>query len=93
MRIMVRERIRVGDTNAQTIEYMRERYGDFVLLKPPFQANTILLWAAPLGLMIMLLIWYGVRSRRPRTAQTVIPLTQNEQEKFEKLIEKTRPKS
>lgn len=48
MRLLVRERIAAGDTDAQTKAYLVERYGNFVLLKPPFQADTLLLWFGPL---------------------------------------------
>ena len=40
MRKLVRTRLKEGDSNAEVIDYMQERYGDYVLLKPPVQANT-----------------------------------------------------
>lgn len=51
MRLLVRERIKAGESNAQVIDYMVGRYGDFVLLMPRFQATTVLLWLAPLLLL------------------------------------------
>lgn len=48
MRLLVRERLTVGDSDAAIYAYLVNRYGDYVLLKPPVQQNTILLWAAPL---------------------------------------------
>ena len=48
MRLLVRERIAAGDTDVQAKAYLVERYGNFVLLKPPFQADTLLLWFGPL---------------------------------------------
>jgi cytochrome c-type biogenesis protein CcmH len=47
MRLIVRERLVAGDTNEQVYDYLVQRYGDYVLLKPPVQPNTVLLWAAP----------------------------------------------
>ncbi len=52
MRVLVRKRIVAGDSNQQVIDYMYSRYGDYVLLKPRFAANTIALWCAPLLLLI-----------------------------------------
>ena len=47
LRILVRERIGMGDSDREVIAYVVERYGDYVLLKPPVQGNTIFLWAFP----------------------------------------------
>ncbi|MDB2438238.1 cytochrome c-type biogenesis protein CcmH [Hellea sp.] len=58
MRKLVRERLKEGDSNAEVIAYMQERYGDFVLLKPPVQSNTYLLWFTPFLLLLAGLIWF-----------------------------------
>lgn len=47
LRLLVRERLVAGDTNAEAREFIRARYGDFVLLKPPFKPETYALWLAP----------------------------------------------
>jgi cytochrome c-type biogenesis protein CcmH len=47
LRILVRERLAAGDTNQQAMGYIVARYGNFVLLKPPMQFNTLLLWFGP----------------------------------------------
>lgn len=47
MRIIVRERLLAGDSDEEVRQYLVDRYGDYVLLKPPMQENTIFLWAAP----------------------------------------------
>ncbi|HRJ62158.1 MAG TPA: cytochrome c-type biogenesis protein CcmH [Azospirillaceae bacterium] len=52
LRIIVRERLVKGDSNQQVLSYVTDRYGDFVLLKPPFKATTWALWlAGPLFLL------------------------------------------
>ena len=51
LRILVRERLVAGDTDQQVLNYMKSRYGAFVLLKPPLMWRTVLLWAAPLGVL------------------------------------------
>lgn len=48
MRVLVRERLKAGDTDDQVYDYFVARYGDYVLLKPPMQENTLFLWAAPI---------------------------------------------
>lgn len=53
MRFVVRERLLAGDTNAQVLDYMQERYGDYVLMMPPLQGNTLLLWALPFLLVLI----------------------------------------
>ena len=58
MRKLVRTRLKEGDNNAEVIDYMQERYGDYVLLKPPVQANTYILWFLPFLLLIGALAWF-----------------------------------
>ena len=47
LRLLVRERLRGGDSDQQVMEFLVARYGDFVLLKPPFNWHTALLWLGP----------------------------------------------
>ena len=71
LRIIVRERVTAGDSDRQVLDYMVARYGDWVLMKPPFKIATALLWLGP-GLAFLLAA--GVvfvafrRGRRPLTA-------------------------
>jgi len=53
MRLLVRERLAAGDTDAQAKAYLVARYGNFVLLKPPFQADTLALWASPVVIVLL----------------------------------------
>jgi cytochrome c-type biogenesis protein CcmH len=57
LRMLVRERLEKGDSDAQVIDYMRQRYGDYVLMNPPFEPATLLLWGAP---VLVLLTGLGV---------------------------------
>ena len=58
LRVLVRERLSAGDTDKQAIAYLVARYGNFVLLRPPVQANTLLLWLGPaLFLAIAVVGW------------------------------------
>jgi cytochrome c-type biogenesis protein CcmH len=53
LRVLVRERITAGDSNGQVIAYVRARYGDFVLLRPPFEIQTLLLWGGPMLILLL----------------------------------------
>lgn len=90
MRKLVRARIRKGDSNEEVMAFMQDRYGDFVLLKPPMQANTYLLWFAPAVLLGVFLIWYVMRVRRKPAKIDGQALSAEELAKFEKITAKQR---
>lgn len=58
LRVIVRERITAGDTDKQARAFVVARYGNFVLLKPPFEPATLALWLGPL--LVLLIGGYGV---------------------------------
>lgn len=66
MRLLVRERLLAGDSDQQAIQYIVARYGDFVLLRPPWQPNTWALWLAPFVVLLLALagLFSQVRMRR-----------------------------
>ncbi len=66
LRVLVRERLVAGDSNDETIEFVVARYGDYVLLKPPFKPTTYFLWFGPLVLLALALlgVWGFYRSQR-----------------------------
>lgn len=47
LRIIIRERLAAGDSNDEVVQFVTQRYGDFVLLKPPFKGQTYFLWFGP----------------------------------------------
>ncbi|PNG26056.1 cytochrome C biogenesis protein [Methylocella silvestris] len=53
LRLLVRERLKVGDSDEAIRDYLVRRYGDFILLKPPLKAETLALWGAPLIVLIV----------------------------------------
>ena len=53
LRRKVYEMLNRGETNPQIIDYMTERYGDFVLYRPPFNVKTLILWLAPILTLLM----------------------------------------
>jgi cytochrome c-type biogenesis protein CcmH len=66
LRLLVRERIKAGDSDAQVTDFIVARYGDFVLLKPPLTWHTALLWATPFLLLVaaMVVIWRNTTRNR-----------------------------
>lgn len=77
MRLLVRERLLAGDTDNQVKDYLVARYGNFVLLRPPFQANTWALWIAPFVVLALALAGLLMQMRR-RSAPSLAPLTEEE---------------
>lgn len=53
LRILVRDRLTAGDTDTAAMNYIVARYGNFVLLKPPVQSNTLLLWFGPILFLLI----------------------------------------
>ena len=79
LRILVRERLVAGDTNAQVEQYVVDRYGEYVLLNPRLGAHTILLWAAAPLLLIVGLIALLIARRRITAPVAAVGLTAEEQ--------------
>lgn len=59
LRILLRERLQSGDSDRQAVDFIVARYGNFVLLKPPFQWNTLLLWIGPLLTLLIAGLGFG----------------------------------
>lgn len=73
MRALVRERIAAGDSDVEIREFFRERYGDFVLFRPPFDPRTWLLWSAPFLLVGAGLIMVVAARRDAGATQQLTP--------------------
>lgn len=72
LRIIVRERLTSGDTDAQVFDFVVSRYGNYVLLQPPFQQDTYILWAAPFLMMVLALgISFTYLRKRPALSDGV----------------------
>ena len=84
LRILVRQRIVAGDSDGAVIDYVVARYGDFVRLKPPFDARTWALWlGAPVLLIAGVAAIVVQRRRRPATPR---PLTEAERQRLDELL-------
>jgi cytochrome c-type biogenesis protein CcmH len=87
LRVLVRQRLTAGDTDGQVIDYVVSRYGDYVLLKPPFEVATGLLWGGP-GLILLFGLWGITRyMRRQAAASGPPPLTAEEERRLAALLE------
>ena len=70
LRIVVRDRLLAGDSDKEVTNYVVSRYGDFVLLRPPFKAATLVLWLGPLIFCLLaLLALYTFFQRQNQTAR------------------------
>ncbi len=97
LRILVRERLVAGDSDAQVKQFLVARYGDFVLLKPPLGPATVVLWIAPLLLLAITVFAIVRRARRPGGPATPVsgdaPLSDAEKAELDRLlVEGTRPR-
>jgi cytochrome c-type biogenesis protein CcmH len=87
LRVLVRERLTAGDTDAQAMAFIVARYGTFVLLKPPVQPNTVLLWLMPLLLLAGAVIGFRRHLRaRSGTTATAPDLSADEARRLEGLM-------
>lgn len=84
MRVLVREELSAGKTEAEVTALMRDRYGDYVLLKPPVQGNTIVLWFAPLIAALGGLFWF-ISLRRRREVEPLEALSDEDRARLEAL--------
>lgn len=82
LRTQVYQMVRAGQTNAQIENYLVNRYGEFILFKPPFMAKTALLW----GLPLLFLIWAMILWRRSFVYRGGIKSSQEEKEAVERLL-------
>ncbi|UCG97472.1 MAG: cytochrome c-type biogenesis protein CcmH [Burkholderiales bacterium] len=86
LRSKLREQMAAGKTDEEIIAFMTDRYGDFVLYRPPLKATTVLLWAGPfLLLAVGVLIGWRVIRARARAARPQ-PLSAAERERAERLL-------
>jgi cytochrome c-type biogenesis protein CcmH len=85
LRVLVRSRIAAGDTDAQVIDYIVSRYGEFVLLKPRFNLRNALLWSAPVVILVAGGAAAAITMRRRRSLTT--PLSEDEEARLSALLE------
>ena len=93
LRLLVRERIAAGDSDAQVVDFLVARYGEFVLLKPRFEPQTLLLWLVPPFLLVGggAALWFNARRRGKGASQATVSLTPDEEAKLAALMSGEAP--
>lgn len=87
LRLLVRERLKAGDSNQQIVDFIVARYGEFVLLKPRFEMHTLVLWlATPAAFLAALLIVALAFRRRRAEAQNPVPLSIAEKRRLKRIL-------
>jgi cytochrome c-type biogenesis protein CcmH len=85
LRVLLRKRLAAGDTDKQALDYIVARYGVFVLLDPPFEPTTYLLWLTPPILVLGIGVLLVIRARR-RLDSRLPPLTEEERARAAMLL-------
>ncbi|MGB8528096.1 MAG: cytochrome c-type biogenesis protein [Rhodoplanes sp.] len=95
LRVLVRERLKAGDSDPQVIDYMVARYGEFVLLKPRLSWQTVALWLTPAIVLLAGGLGLLIALRRRRAALLAAaappPLTPDEERKLAELAKAENP--
>jgi len=91
LRVLVRERLVAGDSDGAVRDFVVARYGDFVLLRPPFDTRTVLLWAAPFLILLAALGFMWRRGRAMAAPASAAPLTEDERRRVERLLDDGKP--
>jgi cytochrome c-type biogenesis protein CcmH len=88
LRVLVRDRLKAGDSDAQVLDFLVARYGEFVLLKPRLEVRTLLLWGLPPLALVAGLAGLAVAMRRRRAVGTgSAELSPAEQRRLATLVE------
>ena len=90
LRVLVRERLVAGDDDTGVLGYITARYGDYVLLRPPFKASTYVLWIGPVIVLLLgalgAALFLRGRNRAVTAGDTEAPLTPEERKRLDKLL-------
>ena len=87
LRALVREKLTAGATNDEIFDFLVDRYGDFILLNPPFKPSTYVLWYGPLIFLIVGLLMTVLIMKKSKRRASEKPLSQEERVSLSKLLE------
>ena len=87
IRVLVRDRLKAGDTDAQVVQYLVDRYGEFILLKPVLAPHTLILWVAAPTILVIggIILFIAGRRRRNLPVVADAPLSPDEEKALEEL--------
>ncbi len=90
LRIVVRERLTAGASDDEVVRFVAERYGDYVLLSPPFKATTYALWLGPAAIFLIGAAAAVVFLRRRRAAipEEAAPLSERDRARLDRLLDR-----
>jgi cytochrome c-type biogenesis protein CcmH len=91
LRIIVRQRLVAGDSDEQVIQYIVDRYGDYVLLEPPVKGITYALWFGPATLLVVAGGGLLIAARRRREATPAEGLSEDEKRRLARLLDNGGP--
>jgi cytochrome c-type biogenesis protein CcmH len=91
LRILLRERLSAGESDADVIDFLVDRYGEFILLKPRFNMNTALLWLVPPAVLVIGVVVAVILFRRRRPSGEAKPLDEAEKRKLASVLGDGRP--
>ncbi len=86
LRVLVRERLAAGDSDEQVMAFVTDRYGDYVLLRPPVQDNTYALWFAPAAVLVIGAVIAAFVVSRGQVRPEPDPLTADERQRVDALL-------
>lgn len=92
LRVLVRERLSAGETDDEVIAYVVSRYGEFVLLQPPFSLRNALLWVTPAVLLVVgggFLLFHAARRRRHPVQARPAALSAEEEARLKDILDRT----
>ncbi len=93
LRVLVRERVAAGDSDAAVLDFVVARYGDWVLLQPPLKGSTVLLWAAPVVLLLAAALgaFFWLRAGGRGAPATAADLSESERRRLDALMKENPP--
>ncbi|GAB4389397.1 cytochrome c-type biogenesis protein [Albidovulum sp.] len=90
LRLLVRERLKAGDSDAEVVAFLVDRYGEYVLLRPPARGGNLILWVAGPAMFLAALTGAGLylRRRRPGRDPAPAPLSAEEEARLKEILQK-----